>query len=159
MVVADPNVRNEIATEARTSLLLLYSCIGIKLTLDDIIPGQPVPFEVDWGLVAALLQTSKGKKLIGRSFRLLENEHRWTLLPVMLARLLQKEASDQTAEDLITEGRLLITLLQVYLQLSYSYVFSLFRQSTIYCLIHIQFGIMKKWLNNLHYQFQMLCSY
>jgi hypothetical protein len=70
MIAADPYVRAEILNEAKQALDLLTRSVGIKSksTNGDIM--------IDGGLVAALLQTAKGKKLISRTFRLLESDQR-----------------------------------------------------------------------------------
>lgn len=87
MIAADPYIRAEILNEAKQSLELLTRSVGIKgynttshahtysngdSTHDDVI--------IDGGLVAALLQTAKGKKLISRTFRLLEPEQRYAAM-------------------------------------------------------------------------------
>ncbi|CAK9250379.1 unnamed protein product [Sphagnum jensenii] len=46
---------------------------------------------IDGALVAALLQTVKGKKLVTRSFALLPPEKRWVLVQPVLTRVLQAE--------------------------------------------------------------------
>ena len=71
---------------------------------------------LEGGLVAALLQTIKGKKLISRSMRHLTTTQRWALTPVILARTLQavnpKSADGKSSEEEVVEQKLMKVLVQ-----------------------------------------------
>ena len=94
MILNDPVVRDELMGDMDKAIKLLSTSVGIK-------PSSQSSTEIvlEGGLVAAILQTSKGKKLMSRTFELLEPEKRWALIPVILARVLQANPEEQSAED------------------------------------------------------------
>ena len=57
---------------------------------------------LDGGLVAALLQSAKGKKLMSRSMNLLAPEHRWALLPAIAGKSMSKSKSKSKIEGSIS---------------------------------------------------------
>ena len=88
MVASNPAVREEILQEARAAMTLLSKCLGVKVTepavpiargLDTSTPQticQPATLILDGSLVAAVLQTAKGKRLMNRALALLSPDHR-----------------------------------------------------------------------------------
>jgi hypothetical protein len=108
MVANNPIARAEIYTETDKAVALLSQSLGIRTTV-----GQPNSSEIslEGGLVAAILQTAKGKKLMSRSLALLPPEQRWALLPVILARIFQSDTTIHTDEDKDVEQLLIKTLL------------------------------------------------
>ena len=83
--------------------------------------------------VAIILQSAKGKKLMSRSFSLLEPVQRWALLPAIITRLLLQHNNSSSSsgsndddnsscndENAEIEAKLLKTLLQ-FIQHSYQY--------------------------------------
>lgn len=114
LVASNPMVRNEILANAQKSLALLSKCLGIKVhkPSSEIDPNSLPVIILDGALVAALLQTVKGKKLIARGLPIIPADERWTLLPVIVARILQKDPSEQSPEDAAVETTLLCTLIR-----------------------------------------------
>ena len=88
------------------AIKLLSSSVGIK-------PATEGSSEIilEGGLVAAILQTAKGKKLMSRTIELLQPEKRWALIPVILARVLQSDPDNQSVEDKEVEQRLMRTVM------------------------------------------------
>ena len=122
MIAADGQIRGEMLTEMHCALRLLSQSVGIKAPREQLGPnGTPLPphlqdpessVALEGGLVAAILQTAKGKKLMGRTIKLLEPEKRWALMPVILARILQSDPADQPQEEQAVEQKLMKTLRQ-----------------------------------------------
>lgn len=109
MVLENPQARIELEADMSKAIKLLSTSIGIKPYTD----GYQVNRDevlLEGGLVAAIMQTAKGKKLMSRSIELLDPEKRWALIPVMLARVLQANPSEQSAEDKDVEERLMKTI-------------------------------------------------
>lgn len=91
MVASNPIIREEILQEARDAMALLSKCLGIKISepalpiargLGDtsVQAFQPATLLLDGSLVAAILQTAKGKKLMNRALALLPQDQRCVLL-------------------------------------------------------------------------------
>lgn len=102
--------RDEIVQDIDRALSILAQSLGIrnKMGINKIIHGiDNSNITLDGGLVAALLQTSKGKRLLSRSFELLPPNYRWILIPAIVARILQVKPSDQLEEDKVVEEKLL----------------------------------------------------
>jgi len=106
MVASNPIARAEIYTETDKAVALLSQSLGIRSTVNS------SEISLEGGLVAAILQTAKGKKLMSRSLALLPPEQRWALLPVILARIFQSDTSIHTDEDKEVEQILIKTLLE-----------------------------------------------
>lgn len=114
-------VRADIIQEAEAAVALVCKSVGLKdptnaLTastdfLSKIQMNSTSGVLLDGGLVAALLQTTKGKKLMRRSICLLQAGQRWTLLPVLVARILQRDPGEQSKEDVDVEASLLSTII------------------------------------------------
>lgn len=111
----------DIVQEATAAVALVCKSVGLKEPTNSITASTDFLSKIqtnatsgallDGGLVAALLQTTKGKKLMRRSICLLQPSQRWTLLPVLVARILQRDPSDQSVEDLEVEAALLVTII------------------------------------------------
>jgi hypothetical protein len=116
-IAFDPRVRNDIESEVVEAVGLLSAAIGIDSgTSSSLDSSSSVPnsgaVKLDTGLVAAILQSSKGKKLMSRSIKLLLPEHRWALVPAILSKVLQTNSSTLSRDDTRVETRLCKTLLQ-----------------------------------------------
>lgn len=124
MIISNPEARADILNEVASALSLLSRSVGILPQAfptsdhEESMSGVQASSEVvlEGGLVAALLQTTKGKKLITRSMRHLTTTQRWALTPVILARTLQtvniKNADGKSSEDELVEQRLMKVLVQ-----------------------------------------------
>lgn len=121
LVAGNPIAVDEIRGQIDRAVAALSQSVGIRvpaLAADAAVAslrGPPVAageISLEGGLVAAILQTAKGKKLMSRSINLLPPEHRWALLPVILARVLQLDPADQPAEEQEVEKKLMKTLVQ-----------------------------------------------
>ena len=114
-------IRTDIIQEANAAVALVCKSVGLKeptntITastdfLSTIQTSATTGVLLDGGLVAALLQTTKGKKLMRRSICLLQASQRWTLLPVLVARILQRDPDEQSTEDIQVEAALLATII------------------------------------------------
>lgn len=114
-------IRNDILLEAKAAVSLVCKSVGLKEAPNEITASTDFLTRVqtnastgallDGGLVAALLQTTKGKKLMRRSICLLQANQRWTLLPVLVARILQRDPGEQSKEDVAVEAALLETIM------------------------------------------------
>jgi len=78
MIAANDQIRAEILTDMHSAIKLLSQSVGIKpASARDQDQGLGAPVvALEGGLVAAILQTAKGKKLMSRSIKLLEPEKR-----------------------------------------------------------------------------------
>jgi len=83
----------EIAKDIGSAVTLLSQCIGIRTVTSTAAPAPTSPmsataeFSLDGGHMGALLQTPKGKKLVDRSMKLLNPEHRYTKEDVASSRM------------------------------------------------------------------------
>lgn len=88
MVVGSSLIRDEILLETSRCQVLLSKSVGVKIS-DHFTTSTPTStpttiatpssssnLQIDGGLVAALLQTTKGKKLVTRSLPILPAEQR-----------------------------------------------------------------------------------
>ena len=88
MIAANEQIRAEILTDMHSAIKLLSQSVGIKASreletengLGGLGPGHVPVVALEGGLVAAILQTAKGKKLMSRSIKLLEPEKRFVLI-------------------------------------------------------------------------------
>jgi hypothetical protein len=121
LVAGNPMAVDEIRAQIDRAVAALSQAVGIRLpalAADAAVAslrGPPVAsgeISLEGGLVAAILQTAKGKKLMSRSINLLPPEQRWALLPVILARVLQLDPSEQPIEEQEVEKKLMKTLVQ-----------------------------------------------
>ncbi|KAJ1435078.1 hypothetical protein B484DRAFT_393749 [Ochromonadaceae sp. CCMP2298] len=107
LVASNPTAYQEIAREIDSAIALLSQSIGIRTTNGMGVGGAGMgmggagmgmgagagmgmdeEFTLDGAQVGAILQTTIGRKLMTRSFKLLLPPHRWALLPVILAKTL-----------------------------------------------------------------------
>lgn len=122
----DPYARSEILYDMDRALNLLSQSVGIRLpsstslTTSNGVPGIDGEVQLEGGLVAVLLQSAKGRKLLSRCMTLLSPEYRWALIPVILARILQTDPAEQNDEDKDVEEKLMRTILQ-FAQHSHQY--------------------------------------
>lgn len=108
-VLANAEATIEVQREVRAAHIRLAQSLGLRPLLGGI--GQERDgMSLDGGLVGALLQCRKGKQLISRTLPVLLSEERWTLFPVIFARICQSDPA--APEDLIDEERLLQTCLE-----------------------------------------------
>ncbi len=123
---SNPQACSEIMFEVERAISLLSQSVGIRAAVagPPAIAGGNAPSSqevtLEGGLVAAILQTSKGKKLMSRAIKLLVPEHRWALLPVILARLFQTPVKEQSDEEQKIEQTLLKILID-FVQHSHVY--------------------------------------
>lgn len=75
LVVGSSLIRDEILLETSRCQVLLSKSVGVKIS-DHFTTPTSSGLQIDGGLVAALLQTTKGKKLIKRSLPILPAEQR-----------------------------------------------------------------------------------
>lgn len=68
-MAASPIIRDEILEENARCQALLSKSVGVKVSEHSATPASAL--QIDGGLAAALLQTTKGKKLMIRSISLL----------------------------------------------------------------------------------------
>jgi hypothetical protein len=115
MIAANPHTRADIMMEVETAVSLLSQAIGIKPSSSNMGPPTDIhgdnAVEIDAGLIAAILQSSKGKKLMSRSLKLLVPQHRWALVPAILSKVLQNDPDSMSKEDITVEKRLLRTVM------------------------------------------------
>ncbi len=71
---------------------------------------------IDGSLIAALLQSAKGKKLIARAFGPLPPEKRWLLVPPIITRVLQTDHGASSSEERDAEVTLIQTCVQFFKQ-------------------------------------------
>lgn len=101
----DPFARSEILYDMDRALNLLSQSVGIRVPAFDPLSGPPAMqrpgetvVQLEGNLVAMLMQSAKGRKLLSRSMNMLPPDHRWALIPVILARILQSNPSEQSEE-------------------------------------------------------------
>ena len=123
-ITADPFARGEILAEVDRAVTNLSSALGIKLRPEALVVGATIgeskteasddskEVQLEANIVAVIMQSAKGKKLLSRSINLLAPEHRWALLPVVIARLLSSDPNMQSTEDKEVEEKLLAAMLQ-----------------------------------------------
>lgn len=123
---SNPQACSEIMFEVERAISLLSQSVGIRAAVagPPAIAGGSAPSSqevtLEGGLVAAILQTAKGKKLMSRAIKLLVPDHRWALLPVILARLFQTPIKEQSDEEQKIEQTLLKILID-FVQHSHVY--------------------------------------
>jgi hypothetical protein len=116
IIAASPASMVEIQKEVENAMVLLSQSVGIRTN-----PVRVADFSLDGGHVGAMLQTPKGKKLIGQSLKHLLPEHRWALVPIVLTKLLQVvPAAGAVSENHAVEQKLLQTIVEFF-QFSYQY--------------------------------------
>lgn len=82
LLANDPYAKEEILLQINRAVSLLSQSVGIRPAPEGSIrgtggPGLGSEITLEGGLVAAILQTAKGKKLMSRSINLLIPEQRW----------------------------------------------------------------------------------
>lgn len=136
MINCNAGITNEIASEIDQASSVLSQTVGIRV-LPSLNQDSSNSFSIDAGHLGAILQTSIGKKLISRVLSLLIPSHRWSLLPLVLARILLSppvagshgtSTNDQPSSHEAVEQRLLRTIVE-FLQYSYKYLVDLQRTS------------------------------
>lgn len=92
LVVGSNLIRDEILLETSRCQVLLSKSVGVKIsdhlatslsssiTNSAVTPSSSSNLQIDGGLVAALLQTTKGKKLVTRSLPILPSEQRYLII-------------------------------------------------------------------------------
>ena len=81
VISSNPAASAEIAKDIDAAVILLSQSIGIRTVVPALASAEQATnvaaeFSLDGGHVGALLQTPKGKNLVGRSVKLLLPEHR-----------------------------------------------------------------------------------
>jgi len=102
VIINNATAREELTKHMDKAIKLLSTSMGVKPNLSK--SGEVV---LEGGLVAAILQTTKGKKLMCRSIELLDDEQLWALTPVILARVFLTDHGDQIKIDQEVEEHLL----------------------------------------------------
>ncbi len=102
VILGNAAVREELMKDMDRAIKLLSTSVGVNYNLS----GYKEVL-LEGGLVAAILQTTKGKKLMCRSIELLDDEQRWALTPVILTRVLLTDHNDQLKVDKEVEEHLL----------------------------------------------------
>ena len=108
-ISSDPFARSEILYEVDRAVANLAESLGIKLPdpSETNLDGKSEEILLDGDIVAVIMQSAKGKKLLSRSMNVLAPEHRWALIPVIIARLLLTVPSQLSKEENETEEKLL----------------------------------------------------
>lgn len=149
VVANNPLAVEEIRHEMDDAIGLLSQALGIRHSLAGLQVGHE--FSLDGRHIAAILQTSMGKKLLSRGLKLLAPNHRWTLVPVVLARIMVSNpatgatvssssgsSSSSTTgnnpvnENVLLERKLLKTIIE-FLQYSYQHHKALQAGSRLNC--------------------------
>jgi hypothetical protein len=79
IMASNPGARAEISKDIEGAVTLLSQSIGIRTihaSPSSSASNTTPEFSLDGGHVGALLQTPKGKKMVGRSLKLLSPDHR-----------------------------------------------------------------------------------
>lgn len=149
-ISANPLAVQEVRTEMDSAIALLSQSLGIRMHHS--LSASPSPhqshnetFSLDGRHIAAILQTAMGKKLLARGLKLLPMHHRWSLVPVVLARLMAAPVTPahtnaapsssagvqdkQQQESVQVERTLLKTLIE-FLQYSFQHQQTLKRTSS-----------------------------
>lgn len=116
VIASNHLLRAEVVLHIQKALICLSQSLGIRggqieSGLGFVETASAEGFSLDGALVAALLQTVKGKRLVSRSLNLLPPEQRWLLVPVIIARILQSQPNQQTPEEITIEKSLLKSIL------------------------------------------------
>jgi hypothetical protein len=109
-IAQDAFARSEILYDMDRAMNLLSQSVGIRLPMTDQLVasgagaggmGGPISapeVQLEGGLLATIMQSAKGRKLLSRALDGLTPEHRWALIPVVLARVMQSEPDKQSDE-------------------------------------------------------------
>ena len=108
LILASSVAVDEIKREIDAAVLVLSQSLGIRtiendpfasLSLNNPSTGSSSShnIQLDGRHIAAILQTSMGKKLLTRGLKLLNPTQRWTLIPIVLARILMNTNPAGTA--------------------------------------------------------------
>ena len=103
----DPYARSEILYDMDRSVTLLSQSVGIRLPTNEALTmgagpmagsGQEQTVQLEEFLVATIMQSAKGRKLLSRALDGLPPAYRWALVPLMLTRVLRIKPEDQSEE-------------------------------------------------------------
>lgn len=95
LIQANPQAIEEIKQEIDIAVQVLSQSLGIRTIENESFLGMSTgaSIQLDGRHIAAILQTTMGKKLLTRGLKLLSPQHRWTLIPIVLARILMTIAT------------------------------------------------------------------
>jgi hypothetical protein len=114
-VTSNANDYEEITNEMHGALQTLSQSLGLrvisKTVEEDGISREVDEITIESNLVGAILQTSKGKRLLSRCLVLLSPEQKWALLPAIIVRILQVNPADMKDEDKSVEAKLIYTIM------------------------------------------------
>jgi hypothetical protein len=120
----DVYARSEILYEMDRAVANLAGALGLMIpnidystTSADMTTKE---VSLDGDIVAVIMQSAKGKKLLSRSMNVLTPEHRWALIPVIIARLLLTDPSNQSQDEVETE-EILLQSISMFIQFSQEY--------------------------------------
>jgi hypothetical protein len=118
----------EIRHEMDQAVALLSEAFGIRQAAAGLQVGHEFP-GFDGRHLAAILQTSMGKKLLSRGLKLLPPLHRWKLVPLVVARIMISNPTSTSGasssgsyanDNVLLERKLLKTIIE-FLQYSYQH--------------------------------------
>lgn len=75
--------REEVLSDIDKAITALAQSLGIRAPVDEEKSGALNEITLEGGLVAAILQTAKGKRLLSRSFELLPPDYRYEYSSLM----------------------------------------------------------------------------
>jgi hypothetical protein len=89
LILASSIAVEEIKREIDSAVIVLSQSLGIRTFESEFLGLKTgLSVQLDGRHIAAILQTNMGKKLLTRGLKLLNQQYRWTLIPVVLARIL-----------------------------------------------------------------------
>jgi hypothetical protein len=89
LILASSIAVEEIKREIDNAVIVLSQSLGIRTFESEFLGLKTGPsVQLDGRHIAAILQTNMGRKLLTRGLKLLNQQYRWTLIPVVLARIL-----------------------------------------------------------------------
>lgn len=100
----------EVLAEMDRAVRLLCLAIGINSVT---LANGVTEILLDGALLSALVQTSKGKKLLAKSISFLNPAQRWAIIPVILSKVLLIDPATQAADDCLVEQRLIALIVEV----------------------------------------------
>lgn len=101
LIQANVQAVEEIKHEIDVAVQVLSQSLGIRSIENESFLGLTTgsTIQLDGRHIAAIIQTTTGKKLLSRGLKLLPIQHRWTLIPIVLARLFMLSTSTSSASS------------------------------------------------------------
>ena len=114
-VTANAADYEEISNDLHGALQTLSQSLGLRVSSKTVeengVKSEVEEIFIDSNLVAAILQTSKGKRLVSRCLTMLLPEQKWALLPAIIVRLLQVNPGEMKDEDKAVDAKLIHTIM------------------------------------------------